>query len=427
MTRPVVALIDCNNFFVSCVRVFKPELNGKPVVALSSNDGCVVARSNEAKALGVPMGAPVFKWRSFFKKHKVIEFSGNFELYGDMSRRITGLLTTITPQIEIYSVDESFLDLSELDIEDYDEWGKQVRRLILKWTGMPVSIGIASSKTLAKLAAEKGKKNPKLGGVLSFVSLNEKEKRVYLKSTPVQDLWGVGRRFAPKLKSRSIHTAADIANMTPQYARQLMGIHGAKMVDELNGVYCLPISKNHTKPKSISVTRTFGYDTKDINVINAALSNFVFKASHKLRLSKQLTSSIGFFMTTNKHKPGYKVISDSYKLSMPTADTGTLIQSATHLLEQHFNPQLSYHRAGVWLYDFSPEDSLQTDLLGCVDPQVHSKNRQRMSALDNVNKRYGKHTVHYASEDLGNAWQPKHQIGVPRYTTRWDELPIIYV
>lgn len=426
MSSPVIALIDCNNFFVSCMRVFRPELNDKPVVALSSNDGCVVARSNEAKALGIPMGAPVFKWHQFFKQNGVIKFSGNFELYGDMSRRITNLLTSITPQIEIYSVDESFLDLSQLEISDYGAWGREVRRLILKWTGIPVSIGIARSKTLAKLAAEKAKKDTSLGGALDFVHLKKSERHNYLKRTDVQDIWGVGRRFAPKLRGESIHTALDIAKMSPQYARQLMGIHGAQMVDELNGRSCLPISTKITKPKSISTTRTFGNDTNDINTIEASLASFVFKASYKLRISKQLASSVGFFMTTNKHKPGYQLISDNYELEMPTADTGILLQIASNLLKHNFNNQLYYHRAGIWLNDFSPETTLQTDIFGSVNIEAHQASQKRMQAVDAVNRRYGKHTVHYASEDLGDSWQPKHNIHMLRYTTRWDELPVIH-
>lgn len=427
MKQPVFALIDCNNFFVSCVRVFQPNLEGKPVVALSSNDGCVVARSNEARALGIPMGAPAFKWRPFFKQHGVVEFSGNFELYGDMSKRITALLTSITPHIEIYSVDESFLDLSELDITDYTEWGREVRRLVLQWTGIPVSIGIAPSKTLAKLASERAKKNPDLSGVLDLYPKQPSESELYLRQTPVQDVWGVGRRYGPKLRAEGVATALDLKHLRPQLAQQLMGIHGRQMVAELNNISCWGIQKYHKKPKSIAVTRTFGNDTSNIGVIEAALTTFAAKAAFRLRRSNQLTSRVGFFMTTNKHKPGYQSFSLEAQLHTPTSDSGHIIKTSIDLLRSVFSSNMSYHRAGIWLYDFTDTANLQMDILGNRNVAEHKTSLQRMKAIDTLNARYGKHTVYFASEDLGSAWQPKNQIKIPRYTTRWDELPKLRV
>lgn len=427
MKRPIYALIDCNNFFVSCVRVFQPNLEGRPVVALSSNDGCVVARSNEARALGIPMGAPAFKWRPFFKQHGVVEFSGNFELYGDMSKRITALLTSITPHIEIYSVDESFLDLSELDITSYTEWGREVRKLVLQWTGIPVSIGIAPSKTLAKLASERAKKNPDLLGVLDLYSKKPSESEPYLQQTPVQDVWGVGRRYGPKLRAEGIATALDLKHLRPQLAQQLMGIHGRQMVAELNSISCWGIQKYHKKPKSIAVTRTFGNDTSDIDVLEAALTTFATKAVYKLRRSSQLTNRVGFFMATNKHKPGYQSFSLEAHLPAPTSDTAQIIQTSIHLMRSVFSPSKSYHRAGIWLHDFTNTTSLQIDLLGNRNIGEHEASLQRMKAIDTLNARYGKHTVYFASEDLGSIWQPKHQIKTPRYTTRWNELPKLKV
>lgn len=426
MNTPIFALIDCNNFFVSCVRVFQPNLENKPVVALSSNDGCVVARSNEAKALGIPMGAPAFKWRQFFKDNGVVQFSGNFELYGDMSRRITGLLTSITPHIEIYSVDESFLDLSELQLGNLTVWGREVRRCILQWTGVPVSIGIASSKTLAKLAAERAKKNPELEGVLDIYSPPYDRRQQYLKQTPVQDVWGVGRRYAPKLRAEGITTAFDLQSLRPQYAQKLMGIQGRQLVSELNGTSCWPLQKYARKPKSISVTRTFGEDTNKLHVIEAALANFATRAAHRLRISHQLARRIGFFMTTNRHKPGYSNFSAETILRTPTADTGLIIEKVTAMMIQKFKAQNFYHRAGVWLHDFVPEHILQTDLFGSSDPKDFVRSGNRMKAIDTLNTRYGKHTVYYASEALGKTWQPKHNIKTPRYTTRWEELPKLF-
>lgn len=425
MKTPIFALIDCNNFFVSCVRAFRPDLEGKPVVALSSNDGCVVARSNEAKELGIPMGAPAFKWRPVFQRYNVIQFSGNFELYADMSRRITKLLTSITPHIEIYSVDESFLDLSELAIEDYTAWGKEVRRLILQWTGLPVSIGIASSKTLAKLASDRAKKEPELGGVLDLYTPSPSERLPYLQRMPLKDIWGVGWRLAPKLKAEGIMNAADLINIRPQFAQALMGIHGRQLIAELKGLSCLPLQKVGKPAKSIANTRTFGEDTNQLHVLQSAIASFAAKTTQKLRASHQLTTKAGIFIATNRHKPGYQMQTEEIQFLAPTADTGVVTKALTDKLEEMFSGSKLYHRAGVWLYDFIPEKAFQIDLLGNARPDVHDASTNRMDALDTLNKRYGKRTVYYAAEDLGSSWQPKRGLQMPRFTTRWDELPKI--
>lgn len=419
----VFALVDCNNFFVSCMRVFRPDLEGKPVVALSSNDGCVVARSNEAKALGIPMGAPAFKFRQFFKDNHVLSFSGNFELYGDMSRRITSILTSITPRIEIYSVDESFLDLSALQIDDYTAWGKMVRAKLLQWTGMPVSIGIAPSKTLAKLASERAKKEVELGGVLDLESLSQTERQPYLERTPIGDVWGVGRRLSPRLKAEGVMNAWHLSQTRPQLAQSWMGIHGRQMVMELNGTACLPLTRVSKPAQSIANTRTFGEDTNQLHVLEGAIATFTAKATQRLRASHQLTRRASFFVATNRFKPGYRMISRELILPFPSSDTGFITTILVEELARQFNPNCSYHRAGVWLHDFIPEKSLQIDLLGAVNPSDHDTSTKRMQALDQLNTRYGKHTVYFAAEDLGQSWQPMRNAQLPRWTTRWDELP----
>jgi DNA polymerase V len=426
--QPIFALIDCNNFFVSCEKIFRPDLEGKPVVVLSSNDGCVVARSNEAKAVGIPMAAPAFKYRRIFQDYGVVQFSANFELYGDISRRITQLLISITPRIEIYSVDESFLDLSQLRIADYEQWGKMVREKILQWVGIPVSIGIAPSKTLAKLASDRGKKAPELGGVLDLYSAPEEILERHLRDLPLGDIWGIGRRLAPSLRALGLSTAYDIAQLSPKLARQLIGsIHGEQMVRELNGESCYPLYREGAMQKSIARTRTFGEDTDDIGALEAAIATFVTKAAHRLRKDRLLTHRAGLFLCTNKHKPGYKTWSREIKLDMPTADTGLLINKLTKLLGGMVQPHLSYHRAGVWLHDFIPAQALQTDLLGFVDPVAHDRSTSRMQAVDGLNLRYGRHAVHYAAEDLGTRWQPKYHLRSPRYATHWDELATVRI
>ncbi len=424
-SSPVFALVDCNNFFVSCERVFRPDLTNKPVVVLSSNDGCAVSRSNEAKALGIPMGAPAFKYRDLFERHQVVKFSANFELYGSMSRRITQLLTSVTPRLEVYSVDESFLDLSQLDIRDYTAWGHTVREAILRWTGIPVSIGIAPSKTLAKLASDRGKKLPELSGVLSLVSNPDRDR--HLESMPIEDVWGIGWRLAPKVRAEGVGTALRLSQLRPQRAQQLMGIRGRQLVAELNGTSCFPLELEHQQPKSILRSRTFGEDTSAAHIVEAALASFATTAAFRLRQSGQLAHRAGIFIDTNKHKPGFRRWSREVMYHHPTADTGRLISDLLELFSAVHKPGVSYHRAGVWLADFVPANQLQVDLFGHIDSNGHARSVARMQALDAINERYGKRTIRFAAEDLAKAWQPKHQARSPRYTTSLDELPLAQI
>ncbi len=427
MSMPLFALVDCNNFFVSCLRLFSPDLEGKPVVALSSNDGCVVARSNEAKALGIPMGAPAFKWRLFFSDNKVVQMSGNFELYSDISRRITSLLTSVTPHIEVYSIDESFLDLSELQIANHTLWGKEVVRRTQQWVGVPVSVGIAPSKTLAKLATYYAKKTPDLGGVLDWTSLSTKARQNYLKKMPVNNVWGVGKKFAIRLQIEGITTAYDLATMRPAYAQKLLGIYGRQLVAELNSLSCYPLQKLPKPAQTIAVTRTFGQDTNKFYVLESALANFTAKASYRLRTNAQIAKEIVFFMATDRFKPGFICQTAKIILNQPTADGGKLINIVISNAKRYFDPRHQYHRAGVCLGDLSPVNNVQANLLDQSFAVNQAKEDRRMQAVDNINKRFGKNSVRYASELLNTNWQPKHKISTPRYTTRWDELPKLYI
>jgi DNA polymerase V len=463
----VFALIDCNNFFVSCERVFRPDLESKPVVVLSSNDGCAVARSNEAKALGIPMGAPAFQYRQLFRDKNVVQFSANFELYGNISKRITQILTEVTPRIEVYSVDESFLDLSELAISDYEKWGRDVRARILREIGVPVSIGLASSKTLAKLASEIAKQDDRLSilrhsreggnpvkdsspqamhhptgsrarlsfrqdgqvkpemtaaGVVSFIDSPEFFE-ASLAAMPIHEVWGVGRRLAPKLRAEGINNALALKNMRPQYAQKLMGIRGRQMVAELNGISCLPLEMQGKVAQSIMRSRTFGEDTGEAHVLEAATASLTAGAAFRLRAAGLLARRIGVFANTNRHKPGYKRWSRELKLETPTSDSGQIISLLVNLLQDFYSGSQRYHRLGVFLHDFVPADSLQTDLLGFVDTNSHGKSAARMQAIDLINARHGKGRIRYAAENLSDTWQPKHQIRSPRYVSDWAELP----
>ena len=423
----IFALIDCNNFFVSCERLFRPGLARKPVVVLSSNDGCVVARSNEAKALGVPMGAPAFQYRELFAHQHVTLFSANFEIYGNISRRITSILTQITPRIEIYSVDESFLDLSQLDIHDYAEWGRSVRERIWREVGIPVSIGIAPSKTLAKLASEIAKQDDRHNGIIDLMHASRQQQEAMLNAMPIKEVWGVGRRLAPRLRAEGIGTALLLARMRPQRAQQLMGITGRQLVAELNGVSCHSLQREHTVAKSILRSRTFGEDTGALHVLESAVATMTTRAAFDLRREGLLARRAGVFANTNRHKPGYRRWVKEIRLSTPCNDTGTLIGLLVQQLALLHSPQQQYHRLGVFLYDFLPANQLQTDLFGQVDTGAHGRSAARMRAVDHINARHGRGHIYYAAEDLSKSWQPKQRIRSPRYLSSWDELPEAHI
>jgi DNA polymerase V len=418
-----MALIDCNNFFVSCERLFRPDLEGKPVVVLSSNDGCAVARSNEAKALGIPMGAPAFKFRDLAARHGVIAFSANFELYGDISQRITTALSRLTPKIEIYSVDESFLDLSELQIRNYSRWAREVRARIWHDIGIPVSIGIAPSKTLCKAAADHAKKLPELDGGLSLLTPTERSR--YLSETPVGNVWGVGWRLGPKLKALGVHTASDLSQLNPRYAQQLMGIHGRQMVAELNGISCIPLQYSHKPQQMVMRGRQFGEDTSELGIVEAAIASLTARAAYAIRRDKQLTRYATVSLHTNRNKPGYRRVNVTVQLSTPTADTGVLCGQLIHRVQTNFNTHLSYHKAEVLLHGLLPASGLQPDLFGVVSPKEAVRSQRRMQAFDSINQRFGLGHIRYAAEDLSQSWRPQRRLASPRYTTSWDELPIV--
>ncbi len=423
--QPVFALIDCNNFFVSCERLFRPELEGRPVVVLSSNDGCVISRSDEAKRLGIPMAAPAFKYRQIFKDHGIVQFSANFELYGDLSERITSLLSRLTPRIEVYSVDESFLDLSQLTIADYTAWGREVRARLLQEVGVPVSMGIARTKTLAKLASEQAKTEARLRGVLDLIQLSDKARRDYLLCTPIKDIWGIGWRLAPKLRAEGIYNALDVSRLRPRHAQQLLGIHGRQLVAELTGLSCHPLEAFGRVRQTIMKGRVFGEDTTEFAVIEAAITSLTARAAYVLRHEELLAQNAALSLSTDRHKPNYQRQQHVIRFPTPTADTGRLMASLVEAAQTTFNPRFRYHRANVLLYNLTDQHLLQADLFGEINLPDHQASQARSQALDAINKRYGANTLHYAAEDLSQAWQPRRQLRSPRYTTNWQELPLL--
>lgn len=395
------------------------------MVVLSSNDGCAISRSNEAKALGIPMGAPAFKYRQLFKEQGVVVFSANFELYGDISERITRLLTGITPRTEVYSVDESFLDLSQLEINNYQAWGRVVRSRILREVGIPVSIGISASKTLSKLANHQAKKTASLGGVLDLYSLTHRQREAYLQRTPVQDIWGIGWRLGPKVKADGIFTALDMARARSRHANQLMGVHGRQMVAELNGITCHELELFGKVRQMVMKGRMFGHDTDQFSVVEAAIASLTARAAFVLRRDGLRAHIANVNLSTNRHMPGYTRQDQTIRFLTPTADTGQLTAALVKAAEVMYVPGRMYHRANVLLHDLVDDSALQPDLMGDIDLTGAEASKARLQAFDGINKRYGAGIIRYAAEDLSDAWQPKHALRSPRYTTNWQELPKI--
>lgn len=423
MKQPILALIDCNNFFVSCERLFRPELAERPVVVLSSNDGCAVSRSNEAKALGIPMGAPAFKYRQLFEKNGVVAFSANFELYGDISKRLTDILKRVTPRIEVYSVDESFLDLTYLKLDDHEAWARELRATVLREIGIPVSIGLGPTKSLAKIASDLAKKEVDSGGVCDLYHISKEGRLAALAKMPVRGVWGVGYRLAPQLQAEGVMTAADLAQLRSRRARQMMGVHGEQMVLELNGQSCIPLERQRKAQKMISRGRTFGEDTNQAHVIEAALASFATQTAYRLRRSQMMTTRATIYLTTDRHKPAFRAWRSDIHFNIPTADTGQLVSSVIEAFSKIYDKSAAYHRAMVTLHDFVPEDYVQIDLLGNFKAGEHDKQKSRAAAIDQLNNRYGRRTVRYAAEDLAKVWEPRRKLRSPRYTTNWDELP----
>ena len=411
------AHIDCNNFFVSCERLFRPGLDTQPVVVLSNNDGCFISRSAEAKALGLPMGAPVFKYRNEIKQHGVGVFSANFALYGEISERIVHILRDITPLIEVYSIDESFLDLSELHIADFTTWAENVRERVLKEVGMPVSIGVGPTKTLAKVATNYAKKH---SGVT--VVADEDARESVLRGLPVGDIWGIGRRTAPKLQERGISNAWQLVSASDAWLEQQLNISGMRTVQELRGAKCLQFGDKHDKRQSIMVSRAFGHKVRAYHQLESAAASFSTRAAAKLRQQGSVCTKLAVYLTTSRFDERVRSVWRERELPEATADTGRLINFALELLEELYDPDFSYQKVAVALTGIADRSAWQLSL---TDPEKQRDRQERlMQNVDALNRKYGRGTVWHAAEDKRHAsWQSKQELRSPAYTTRWEELP----
>ncbi|KQP43896.1 Y-family DNA polymerase [Pseudorhodoferax sp. Leaf274] len=428
------ALVDGNNFYVSCERVFRPSLQGRPVVVLSNNDGCAIARSNEAKALGIKMGAPWFQIRHMEDSEGLVALSANFTLYGDMSDRVMSLAAGLGPTQEIYSIDESFIGLAGVRGDLVDR-GRRIRARILAWTGVPCGVGIGSTKTLAKLAnhiakmAERkpGAYPPELAQVCNLSALPAADLDSVLSATEVGEVWGVGRRIGAALQEAGVRTVLDLVHSDPATIRRRWGVVLERTVRELQGMPCVGLDDAPAPKKEIACTRSFGRPITDLPPLIEAVSEFAGRAAEKLRKQDGHAGQVLVFAHTSPHRPGPRFHrSVIVPLRRPTADTPALVRAAVAGLHQIYQPGYDLIKAGVMLLDLTPASRVQQEL-ALEDDSADPTRARLMVAMDALNGRYGKGTVHAAStgmHDNRREWGMRQERRTPNYTTAWDEVPV---
>ncbi|MBP5563361.1 MAG: Y-family DNA polymerase [Bacteroidales bacterium] len=416
-------LADCNNFFVSCERVFRPELNGKPVIILSNNDGCVIARSNEAKRLGIKMGHPYFQLEALIKRHHVTVFSSNYALYSDMSQRVQQTLRSLCPATEVYSIDESFLNLQGIKEEELDTFGHLVSAKVLKNTGIPISVGISHTKTLAKIASKLCKQYPKLRGSCYMHRPQDIEK--VLKKFPIEDVWGIGRRFSVMLKSRNILTAYDFAQQPLDFVRNKMHLGGMKTWYELHGRPCIEFEAHIPDKQQIMVSRSFSKEINTVEEITQQISLFTSMAAEKLRKQGSVCHAIQVFLLTNRfrHEQEQHYDNQLITLQAPSDSTVELVDIAVKTTAAIFRSGTYYKKAGVILTQFTPKESVQTVLFDEVDREKHDK---LMHAMDKINEKQGQRTVVVATAGFDGVKMNRNHLS-PNYTTNWNDILVINV
>lgn len=420
-----IALVDCNNFYVSCERVFNPTLEGKPVVVLSNNDGCAVARSNEVKALGIKMAEPWFKLEKLAKQHGIVALSSNYTLYGDLSARVMSILSTFSPKQEIYSIDECFLDLEGFDPRLQMAYGQTIRKTIMQHVGIPVCVGIADTKTLAKLANHCAKKRfAGKDGVCDLGRYSDTQRSRLFATIPVGDVWGIGRKLTEKLITMKIETVEDLRIANPNRMRQQLSIVVERTVKELNGISCIELDEANTPRQQIMVSRSFGREVSNFDDLAESVAYFATNAAEKLRKDGSVASNLCVFIQTNpfnEKAPQYQR-SIIVPMSEPTGDTKKLVNAAVQGLGVVFRNGYGYKKSGVLLMGLQPNYAVQASLFDDVVGQEKSDSLMRV--MDSINRRMGKGSVTIAASGTHRRWAMRRDNKSPNYTTDWNELPV---
>lgn len=426
MAAPLYALVDCNNFYASCERLFRPDLQGQPIVVLSNNDGCVIARSAEAKALGVKMGTPAFQLQSQFQQGQLQRFSSNYALYADLSARVMRTLEQLAPAVEIYSIDEAFLDLQGMAGDGLLQFGAHIRQTIRQWQGLAVCVGIAPSKTLAKLANHTAKRHPQHQGVVAL--LDRESQRAVLADTALEDIWGIGRRLAERLQQDGYRNALMLADADARQLGRRYSVVLEKLIRELNGEACLALEQTPAPKQQIISSRSFGQRVVDKTAMQQAISLYVQRACQKLRQEHQQARFLQVFVRTSPfgNDPWY-ANERSVPLLAPSNDTRVFLGQAMRLLDEIWRDGFRYAKAGVMLSDFYPEQHAQGDLFA-AEPSKRDASAL-MQTLDQINARFGRQVwfategTHHARTPATASWQMQRQFLSPAYTTQWNELP----
>lgn len=406
------ALVDCNNFYASCERVFAPELNNRPIVILSNNDGCVIARSNEAKALGVPMGAPFYQYKELFTKHNVKVFSSNFSLYGDFSQRVMSILESFAYPVEIYSIDEAFIELPPLENDALTAIAQEIRKRVGKWTGIPISLGIAPTKTLAKIANKHAKKEKELGGVCTITPEDP-----LLETFPVGDIWGIGNKRAELLNRRGICTAAELAKLDDRWIRKQMSVMGLRTVWELRGTPC--VEESDDLCKSIVCSRSFSNPITSLEEMKRAIATFAARAATKLRRQEAKAAVIGTFLRTSPFRTPFYSNSACATAPVATSYTPEIIRVAHQCLSKIFREGLEYKKGGIFLEEISLSSTTQTDLFS---PLPSPKRDELMLLIDSINHKQGAKTLFFGAEGKRASWKKPSLQCSAHFTTHWDDL-----
>ncbi|MDQ2719805.1 MAG: Y-family DNA polymerase [Bacteroidota bacterium] len=415
------AIVDCNSFYCSCEKVFKPELSGKPIVVLSNNDGCIISRNAEAKSVGIKMAGPFYQASELIEKNNVAVFSSNYNLYGDMSQRIMSILKLLAGEenVEVYSVDESFLDLGHIAPELLESFGIRIKTTIEQWTGVPVSVGIAPTKVLCKVANRFSKKNS--SGVM-ILNSDEKIKEA-LQKTMVENIWGVGRRSAVKLNAQNIVTAFDLKNVNEEWARKnLGGVVGVRLVKELNGIPCIPMLDPLKTKRMITTSRMFGSKVATLEELEEAVASYIARAAEKLRRQFCIAGAVQVYVVSaNRNNKEYTPQSSALNVMLPvsTSLTPVLLQHALPLVNKLYRKGDSYLKAGIILSDLVPESAIQFNLFTDADAQ---KKKNLMAKVDNINFSMRGDVVKYASSGILRNWRMRQDFISSRYTSRWEEL-----
>jgi DNA polymerase V len=418
------ALADCNNFFASCERVFRPDLQGKPVIVLSNNDGCAVARSNEAKALGIKMGSPFFKIKHIVEKHNVAVFSGNMALYGDMSQRVRWVLEDFAPAVEVYSIDEAFLDLRGMDNIDFDAYAKKISSECWRLTSIPVSVGIAPTKTLAKIASKLCKQYPKLRGGCYMHRPRDIEK--VLRKFPIEDVWGIGRRSCAKLLSMGVKTAWDYTQLPENAVRKLLALPGVRTWRELRGEPCIEFEDGFEAKQSICVSRSFAKEITDVEELSEQIANFASSMAEKLRQQRSVASEMAVFAYTNRFKDNEPQTygNSLVHFEQPTNGQRTIVASAVAAAHELYKRGYGYKKAGVVATHILQESDVVHSLF--EDSQAAEREHRITSALDAINGTFGRGTVKLAAQGSGRIKSASEKQS-PHYTTLWDDIPKVSV